>query len=68
MPRTGSAETAQFPLAPLRLVEPLDEVEHAGPADVRVRQVLRSARSVISEEKQLSIAKLPQTFPDRLIE
>jgi hypothetical protein len=35
---------------------------------LRVRYVLRAVRSVLSEEKKLSIAALSQTLPERLIE
>jgi hypothetical protein len=37
-------------------------------ASSRVRYVLRPVRSVLSDEKKLSIAALSQTLPDRLIE
>jgi hypothetical protein len=37
-------------------------------ASSRVRYVLRAVRSVFSVEKELSIAALSKTLPDRLIE
>ena len=52
----------------LRIVEALDVIEHVGSCVILVRYVLRAVRSVLSDEKKLSIAALSQTLPERLIE
>jgi len=49
-------------VATLRVVEAFDVVEHVGFAS------LRDTRSVLSDEKKLSIAALSQQLPARLIE
>jgi hypothetical protein len=51
------------------IVEALNVVEHiCSGASSLVEYNLRAVRSVLSEEKKLSIAALSQTLPERLIE
>jgi hypothetical protein len=51
-----------------RIVEALDVVEYIGSRIVSGRYVLRPARSAFNDERNLSIAALSQTLPERLIE
>jgi hypothetical protein len=46
----------------------LDVVKHIRLGLIPDRYVLRAVRSVLSEEKKLSIAALSPTLPERLIE
>ena len=50
------------------IVEALDVIEHVGLRVIARAIYPRPDRSVFGEEKQLSIAALSQTLPDRLIE
>jgi len=50
------------------VVEPLNEVERIGTGIVARPVFLPLIRSVLREEKKLSIAALSQTLPERLIE
>jgi hypothetical protein len=50
------------------IARPLDVVEHVGPCLVARAVDLPLIRSVLSDEKTLSMAALSRTLPDRLIE
>ena len=52
----------------LRIVEALNVIEHIGSCLISGSVLFRAVRSVLSEEKKLSIAALSQTLPERLIE
>ena len=55
-------------MTPGRVVEAFDLIEHVG-LRLRPRAVdFFPIRSVLSEEKKLSMAALSHTLPDRLIE
>jgi hypothetical protein len=51
----------------LQVIEALDVIEHVGSCLVAGGYVRRAVRSVLSEEKKLSIAALSHTLPDRLM-
>ena len=55
-------------VTPPGIVEALDVVEDVCAGLVAGAVVLRSVRSIFSDEKKLSIAELSHTLPDRLIE
>ena len=62
------AKVAQLRVASSRIVETLDVVEHVGACCVAGAVDLAGRRSVLSDEKKLSMAELSQTLPARLIE
>lgn len=55
-------------MPPSWIVEPLDVVEHVGPRRIVRAYTLAAVRSVLSEEKKLSIAAFSQTFRARYSE
>ena len=55
-------------MSALGVVKVLDVVEHIGSGFIAGPIPLAGIRSVLSDEKKLSIAALSQTVPERLIE
>lgn len=62
------AEIAQCRVPSSRITEGFNVVEHVGLGVVSRSLTFQAVRSVLSEEKKLSIAALAQTLPDRLME